>query len=513
MRYLHELVDHAAAKDGARAALVLERETVTYAELRAALLETAAGFSSRGVRAGDRVALVHRNSPHFIVAYLALSRLGAVAVPINFMITKPDELAYMLNDCRVVGAVSQREFLKSLRAAALKTPSLKTIWVSDFSSEECGPNEESFAHLRTQGEPPAISRHEDDTVAILYTSGTTGSPKGVMLTHRNLLSNCESAIARLGLSEKDVPLCLLPMFHAFAWVGNVLIALRLGTKLVIAPAVIPAAPWLKQMARHGVTFFSAVPQIYGVLAKEAAGLKRILLRHWYFRKVRGAVSGAAPLNPAIQKAFEENLKVPLLEGYGLTEVSLLATINTFEQRKSGSVGLPIGGVRVKIVDEREREVSIGEEGEICVMSSGVMKGYHDCPQATREAFTADGWFKSGDIGTLDDEGFLYLRDRKKDMIIIKGLKVFPAQLEAALLEHPAVQEAAIIGVPDEVGDEKIKAFVVLRSGATADKAALKTFCRERFDSYKRPRDIEIVDSLPKNALQKVLKRALRERKP
>ncbi len=511
MKTLNDMLDEAAAEAGGWPALVTVDEEITFGELKQAVLKMAAGFAGQGIKKDDCVAIVHRNSPRFVIAYFALNRLGAVAVPINFMVQKSDELAYMLNDCKAVGIVTQKEFLKGLRGAAAKTPSLTRLWVSDATVSECQDKEEPLEAVTADVSAlPAIVVAETDVATILYTSGTTGNPKGVMLTHRNFVTNCDSALARMGLKTSDVGLCILPMFHSFAWTGNVLISLRLRCKLVISPAIAPAKPWLKLMGKHGVTLFSAVPQVYSVLAKQTVGLPGLVLRWWFFRKVRLAISGAAPLSPSVQQDFESKFKIPILEGYGLTETSPVATINAVHLRRPGSVGKAIDGVEIRIVDDKEAPLPIGAEGEICVRGDCVMKGYYNLPDATREAFTADGWFKTGDIGALDPEGFLFIRDRKKDMIIIKGLKVFSAQVEASLLEHPEIDEAAIIGIPDEHGDETIKAFIVLRAGAQADKAALMKFCREKFDAYKRPRDLEIVDALPKNALQKVLKRALRQ---
>jgi long-chain acyl-CoA synthetase len=509
MKTLNDLLERAGTEDAHRPAICTAEETLTYGDLRKAILETAAGLSEAGVKKGDCVAIVHRNSAHFVVAYFALNRLGAVAVPINFMVQKAEELAYMLNDCKAVGLVTQKEFLKGLRGAAKLAQTVKTLWVTDADAPE--GLEKPFSSLRKEAsgfQAPAVG--EEDVASILYTSGTTGSPKGVMLTHHNLLSNCLAAVEAMGLKRSDVALCILPMFHSFAWTGNVLISIRMGTKLVIAPAIAPPKPWLTLMAKHGVSLFSAVPQVYAALGKKACGLEGLVLKWWFFRRVRLAISGAAPLSPQTQKEFESGFGVPILEGYGLTETSPVATINTPKKRRSGSVGTAIRDVTIKIVDDQEKELPIGQEGEVCIKGPNIMKGYYNLPEATREAFTADGCFKSGDIGALDQDGFLYIRDRKKDMIIIKGLKVFSAQVEATLLEHPDVAEAAIIGIPDEVGDETIKAFLVLRSGATADKAALMAYCKQKFDAYKRPRDIEIVDALPKNALQKVLKRVLRQ---
>ena len=508
MKTLNDLLDEAARLSPEKPFLVTADQSSTFSQARGRILGLAAGLAAKGIRKGDCVAIVHRNSPRFVEAYFALARLGAVAVPLNFLVQKPEELAFMLNDCRAVAVITQREFLKGLKAAAAQAPSVQNVWLTDAAS-----GEESLSALSDGqgGQPPAAGVTESDVASVLYSSWTTGTPKGVMLTHRNLLTNCEASAARLGLRTSDVGLCILPMFHSFAWTGNVLVALKMRCKLVISPSIAPPRPWLQLMSKHGVTLFAAVPQVYSVLAKEACGFQRLVLKWWFFRKVRLAISGAAPLAPAVAEAFEKALGVPILEGYGLTETSPVATINTLKERRPRSVGRTIEGAAVKVVSEDETSLPVGSEGEICIKGDNVMKGYLGLPEATREAFTKDGWFKTGDVGALDEEGYLYIRDRKKDMIIIKGLKVFSAQVEATLIEHPAVAECAVIGVPDEHGDETIKAFFVLKPGATVEKSELMKFCRAKLDPYKRPRDIEIVDALPKNALQKVLKRDLRAR--
>jgi long-chain acyl-CoA synthetase len=509
IRTLNDLLDAAAARRPRLCGIVTPDESLSYGELRARVLCAAAGLHAAGIGQGDCVAILLRNGVPFVVTYFALARLGAVAVPLNFMIQKPEDLAYMLGDCRAKAAVTQNEFLPGLRAAAGRTPSLWTLWLTDSEAE--GPQERPFAELlRGSPEPlPPGEASESDLASILYTAGTTGMPKGVMLTHRNLVTNCAAAAPHMGLRRKDVMLCILPMFHAFAWTANVLVPMWGGVKVAVAPGVTPAKTWLKLMARHGVTVFTAIPQLYAVLTKEATGVKRFLLRWWYFRRVRMAVSGAAPLNPKAARRFEARLRVPILEGYGLTETSPIATINTPAGRRLGTVGLPIAGVRLKIVDPEGRSLPAGQDGEVCIQGDCVMRGYHNQPEATAAAIDAESWLKTGDLGSLDADGYLTIKDRLKDMIIVKGLKVFSAQVETALLEHPAVAEAAVVGVPGEAGDETIKAFIVLRRGADADRAALLRFCRQRLDNYKRPRDIAIVESLPKNALQKVLKTVLR----
>lgn len=514
---LNTMLDESAARSGSKPALVTADASMTYAEFRAAVLKAAAAFHERGIGPSDRVAICLRNCPEFIISYFALARLGAVAVPINFMIHKPAELAYMLNDSEAKGVITQREFLPGLLEAKRSVPSLRWVWSTDFADSQAGIEDfELFigaVNLSVFRVPDAVLSGSE-MVTILYTSGTTGNPKGVMLSHSNLISNCEAAINFIGAKPSDVILCLLPMFHTFAWTCNVLIGVRMGVKIVIVSSITPPKPWLTLLAKHRVTIFSAIPQIYSVLAREAQGFKALVLRWWFFRTVRLCISGAAPLTNEVAATFKRALGLEITEGYGLTETSPIVTINAPHRSRPGSVGLAMPGIQVKIVDDTEKQLAPWEEGEICVKGPNVMLGYFRRPKDTKDTFTKDGWFKTGDVGGLDPEGFLYLRGRMKDMIIIKGLKVFSAQVEQIISSNPWVEEVAVIGVPDHSGDETIKAFIVLKSGVAANKEtkqALMQFCRQKLDAYKRPRDLEFVDALPKNALQKVLKRVLREK--
>jgi long-chain acyl-CoA synthetase len=514
MGTLNGMLDRAAQEGSSKPSLVMGERVLSFADVHDEVLSVAEGLRRAGVVKGDRVAIVHRNAPEFVVAYFAINRLGAIAVPINFMVQKADELAYMLKDCAAVGAFTQKEFLPGLKGAAAKCPALKALWVTDFdvTRRDVLVRDAGELRVRPTESPAPDAAVESDVAAILYTSGTTGFPKGVMLTHRNLVTNCESSIKRITLTRKDVTLCILPMFHSFAWTALVLTGIRLTLKVVISPSIAPAKPWLTAMGVHHVTLFAAVPQVYAALGREARDFKtRMFLRLWAFRKVRVAASGAAPLSPVTAQAFLDAVGVGIIEGWGLTETSPVATVTSPSNIKFGFVGTPIDGVRLKIVDDEERELAQGQEGEICVAGDNVMKGYWNLPDATKAAFTKDGWLKTGDVGLIDAEGSLAIRDRKKDMIIVKGLKVFSAQIEAVIAENPNIEESAVIGVPDEAGDEIIKAFVVLKKGCLLDKPTLLHFFKEKFDPYKRPRDVEFVESLPKNALQKVLKRELRER--
>jgi long-chain acyl-CoA synthetase len=284
----------------------------------------------------------------------------------------------------------------------------------------------------------------------------------------------------------------------------------LGIKVVIVANITPASAWLHLMGREKVTLMVAVPQLFGVLAKEAKGFKRLYLQYWAFRKVRFCVSGAAPLNREVQKHFEEQLDVPLLEGYGLTETSPVLSVNTEHTRKAGSVGINLPYVKIKILDDEGNEIPRNVEGEICVKGENVTRGYFNNPEATAEVFDKNGWLRTGDIGIIDDEGFIFIRDRKKDMIIIKGLKVFSAQVEAVINEYPSIEECAVVGVPDGRGDEFIKLYAVKKKGVDFDEADFRKFLKTKLDNYKRPRDVEFLEELPKNSLRKILKKDLRK---
>ena len=338
---------------------------------------------------------------------------------------------------------------------------------------------------------------------LLYTSGTTGLPKGVMLSHKNIISDIISTVICFKISEEDSMLCILPMFHTLAWTVNVVIPLTYGMKTVIIGNITPASAWLNLMGKERITIMTAIPQIYSILSKEAKGLKRIYLQYWAFRKVRFAISGAAPLSKETKDHFEKQLGVPILEGYGLTETSPIISVNTEQNRKHGTVGINLPYIKVRIIDEEGNELPRNVEGEIVTKGDNVFKGYHNNPQATTEAFDKEGWFKTGDVGLIDDEGFIYIKDRIKDMIIIKGLKVFSAQVEHTIMEYPNIQECAIIGVPDGNGGEYIKLFVVKKGGVEFDENDFRKYLKTHLDNYKRPREIEFRNELPKTLVGKI----------
>lgn len=507
IKNLYECLLNSSSKFPKKTALVDAKKRISYTEFLSLTDRASCMFWHLGIRKGDRVAIVLRNSFEFVISYFALAKLGAVNVPVNFMLSKEEEIRYILENSRVKGIITQNEFLKNYINFKTSLASIEFLILTDSPHYK---NTMNFWNYLKHAPHYQIKNdvYQNEIVSILYTSGTTGHPKGVILTHGNLISNARACIEALSRTENDVFLCLLPMFHTFSWTACVLVPVMLGARIVIAHSITPPRPWLNLMAKEGVTILSAIPQIFSVLSKEAKGFKKLFLKYWCFRKLSLCVSGAAPLDDNVRARFEKTFKIPLLEGYGLTETSPVVSVNLPKQKKHGSVGMPLPGVRVKIIDEHGRHLKPGEEGEICVHGPNITMGYHENEDATRELFTSDGWLKTGDIGMLDEEGFLYIRDRKKDMIIIKGLKVFPVQIEQILLNHPKIQEVAVIGVPDGEGGETIKCFCVAKKDTKLEKHEIIRFAKQHLDAYKRPREFEIVEYLPKNAMQKVLKRVL-----
>ena len=489
---------------------------VSYHELLMQVDRAADMFFEHGIRKGDRVAVAHRNSINTVVANFGLYKLGAVCIPMNFMVTKPEEIEYILNNAGAKAVVTQAEFIRHYVKCLPQLPTVKYIFTTDeipSSAAECPIVQKFWEEIEKStfhDETASAQAGLEDLAFILYTSGTTGLPKGAMLTHGNLASNVISCAQIFKINDNDCFLCLLPMFHSFAWTACVVIPLYLNLKVVIVANVMPASKWLGAMGTEKVTLILAVPQIYAVLSKEAKGLKRLYLRFWPFKNVRFGVSGAAPLTQEIKDRFEEKIGVPILEGYGLTETSPVVSVNTEELQKIKSVGPAIPAVSTLVLDDDGKEVPRNAEGELCVKGPNVFRGYWGNEKATHDAFTEDGWFKTGDIVTVDDDGFIFIKDRKKDMIIIKGLKVFSAKVEAVICEHPAVEECAVIGVPDGRGGEFVKVYVVKKEGAELSDGEFRKFLKTHLDNYKRPRDFEFVESLPKNALRKVLKRELRK---
>lgn len=496
---LPDLITKQAKESPHKTAFIFRDQRITYTELDGLIRRYAASLHQLGIKKGDTFAVVLRNSPEFVILGMALSHLGAAIIPINFL-EKADRIALILNDAKAIGVLTAKEFEKTVRAALKTVPTVKHTFLR-----------EEFSALYTS-EPwqkPSVST-ENDVMMLLYTSGTTGLPKGVMLTHKNFLSNVEQCLGAIRLYPRDVFLCLLPMFHSFSWTTCVLIPLWLGSTIVIIESLLPFDPVIKAIWKYKVTLFVAVPQIFSALNSKIHGFKAFVLR--FLSPVRLCISGSAPLTSYVHHHFEKTFAMPLLEGYGLTEAAPVVSLNPERKRKVGTVGLPLPGVQIEIRDDEEKKLPQGAVGEIWIKGDNIMKGYYNKPAETSEVLTPDGWLKTGDMGQFDEEGYLKIVDRKKDLIIIKGLNVYPQEIENVIAQHAAVKEVAVVGTMDkQTGDEKIRAFITLQDGQSLDKTEIMNLCREQLALYKRPKEIIVIDEMPKNALQKILKKDLRNR--
>ena len=416
---LHELLERQVQNNPQATALIFRKKTFTYAELQEHVEKWAAVLYQHGVKAGDSYGIVMRNSPEFVITFFALVRLGARAVPVNFLL-KADEITFIFGDAGVVGVITQPPFLAAVLEAKKNLSHIKDVVVTGDRREDVM----TFNHL-LENAPPRTSlpraSNPEEVAMIIYTSGTTGKPKGAMLTHKNFISNVEQCIRMVpSLSRKDSFLCLLPMFHSFAWTVCVVLPLYLGTYLVVIESIQPFGDVIKQIMKHRTRIFVAVPPIYAALLR---------VPFWWPMKfispLRLCISGAAALPTPIHAKFEKKFYIPLMEGYGLTEASPVVCLNPEHKRVPGSIGKPLPGITMRIVSETGTDMPPGEVGEICVKGDNVMKGYYHQDQATREAFLDDArqWLRTGDLGYIDPEGYVFISDRKKDLIIVKGLNV------------------------------------------------------------------------------------------
>jgi long-chain acyl-CoA synthetase len=473
-----------------RPAVRLDDFLLTYQELDERSAQVAALLAERGVERGDRVALMLPNVPQFPMLYYGVLRAGAVVVPMNPLL-KAREIQYYLED-------SGTRLLFAWEAAAAEAAKGAEAAGSGFV--RVAP----AAFDRLLGEQAAMtgmaSRSDDDTAVILYTSGTTGRPKGAELTHANLRRNAAvSATTLFGLEPEDVVMGCLPLFHSFGQTCGLNAAVGSGACLTLVPRFDPARA-LAVIQRDRVTVFEGVPTMYAAL------LNHPRRGEFDVGSLRLCVSGGAALPVEVLRGFEDAFGCVILEGYGLSETSPVASFNHPDrQRKPGSIGTPIQGVELRLVGSLGEDVPGGEVGEIAIRGHNLMRGYWGREEATREAIP-DGWFRSGDLARQDDDGYFFIVDRKKDLIIRGGYNVYPREVEEVLYEHPAVAEAAVVGLPHPTYGEEVGAAVVLKPGAEATPAELRAFCRERMAAYKYPRQVWLEAALPKTASGKLLRR-------
>ncbi len=498
---LHGWFRETAAGNAGRTAVVCGDRRTTFGELDAQSDAVAAWLAGRGVAKGDRVALYGINADTFVAAYFGILKAGAVVLPVNLLLN-PKEIAWILEDAGAAGLLYHDAFAGAVEAIAVGAPSLR---FRACLGEGAAAGGTPWSGVLASGGPaprPAIDPAADLAV-LLYTSGTTGYPKGAMLTHRNLVSNVRSTHRAMRFEPgRDAVLVVLPMFHAFAATACMLAPLLAACRIVPMPRFEPEAA-ARAIAAEGVTLLMAVPSMYAVLLRLPDECVPMLA------SLRCAISGGAAMPVEVMRRFEERFGKAIYEGDGPTECSPVTCVNPLGgRRKPGTVGLPVPDVEMRILDEEGAERPRGEIGEICVRGPNVMKGYWNRPEDTKAAFFGE-WFRTGDLGTVDEDGYFSIVDRKKDMLITNGMNVYPRIVEEVLYRHPAVREAAVVGAPDERHGEVPVAYVALQPGAEADAAALRAFCRESLGRHEVPRRVVFLPDLPKNAAGKILKRALR----
>jgi long-chain acyl-CoA synthetase len=481
----------AAGEHPDKPAVKLDDVVLSYGVLDAAVARAAGMLRAKGVEAGDRVGMQLPNVPYFPIVYFGALRLGAVVVPMNPLL-KDREVAYHLSDSGAKLLVAWHGFAEAAQGGC------------ESAGAECvlvAPGE--FEELLGGADPveETVDREDDDAAVIIYTSGTTGTPKGATLTHANIASGAEVARELVGAGPDDVAVATLPLFHVFGMNSVMNCSIRARGLLTLIPRFEPGKA-LEVIARDGATMFAGVPTMFSALLhhpdREAHDVSSLGL----------CVSGGSAMPVELLRGFDEAFGCKILEGYGLSETTGMSSFNLPDrERKPGSIGLPTGGTEMKVVDDDGNEVAQGEPGEIVTRGPFVMKGYWGKDDATEEVMRG-GWFHTGDIATIDEEGYFFIVDRKKDLIIRGGYNVYPREIEEALYEHPAVREAAVVGIPHDSLGEEVGAAVALKDGCEATPDDLRAFMKDRVAAYKYPRVIWLVDELPKGPTGKILKREI-----
>ena len=486
------LLSESAEKFPERTAIRLDDVAIPYAGLEQTSKLVAGLLRSKGIESGDRVGIMLPNVPHFPMVYYGILRMGARVVPMNVLLTAR-EIKHYLGNSGAKLVVVWEEFAPAAEEAAAEL-GVEVISISPTNVGVLIEGIEPFEEV--------VEVAPDDTAVILYTSGTTGQPKGAELTHFNIRSNLDSVEELFSPSEEDVYFGGLPLFHVFGQTVAMNAAIKMGAELTLLPRFDPAKA-LEIIQRDKVTVFQGVPTMY-------AAILQVPNRADYdISSLRLCVSGGAALPVEIIRAFESEFNTPILEGYGLSETSPVACFGRVDmERKPGTIGTPIKDVELRLVDEEGNVLGVGDVGELQIKGPNVMKGYWETPEATEKAIDPDGWFSSGDMATVDEDGYYSIVDRKKEMILRGGYNVYPREVEEVLYEHPAVAEAAVMGVPHDDLGEEIVAIIAFKEGESATEDELRDHAKSGVAAYKYPRHIVIVDELPKGPTGKILKREI-----
>lgn len=501
------LLETTTRRTPTKTAIIYETVKMTYAEVNGAANMIANGLVRAGVEPGDKIALLLPNIPQFAIAYYAILKVGAIVVPLNVLF-KQNEIAYHLDDSESVALIAFEGFLAEAAPAVARAEHCRNLFVvqAPGSTAELPAGAQPSTALMA-GSAPIFESYPTspaDTAVILYTSGTTGRPKGAELSHSNMFMNATISADRvLLLGDGAVGLAVLPLFHSFGQSCVMNVLFYSGGTMTLLPRFEPQKA-LEIMVRDKVNFFAGVPTMYFYLLNFPGA------DQFDLSSLERCISGGSAMPVEVMLAFNKKYNVQIIEGYGLSETSPVASFNHLDQpTRPGSIGTPMWGVELRVTNDEGSRQPDGELGEIAIRGHNVMKGYYNRAEATSEV-VRNGWFHTGDIGYRDGDGFFYIKDRVKDMILRGGFNVYPREIEEILYAHPAVAEAAVIGVPDAALGEEIRAVVALKPGQQATAEELIAYCKERLAAYKYPRTVVFLDTLPKTATGKILKRELKD---
>jgi long-chain acyl-CoA synthetase len=523
-----EMLRNASSHNPNGTAIVFRDITINYAQLNEYAEKFAAGLAETGVKKGDCVALYLPNTPQFVIGYYGALKLGAIITACS-PLYKERELLYQLNDsqaktilCLTSNCQTVKNVLKDSMLGNVIVADDQDVSISQHASGAkntsmdlgSGDSVTKFPDLLERAVPAPVDIQIDpshDLALLQYTGGTTGTPKGAMITHRNLVANAIQFATWLRFRHDDIHLTALPLFHIYGMTTSMNAPIYAASAMIIMPRFEPTQ-LLQTIDRYKPTVFCGVPTMYTALVNHPETQKHNL------RSIRVCISGAAPLPGEVQRKFEQATGGRLVEGYGLTETSPVTHVNPLDDPKKnriGSIGIPIFDTEAKIVDLEtgEKDLTLGEVGELVIRGPQVMQGYWKKPEETEDSLK-NGWVHTGDIAKMDEHGYFYIIDRKKDMINVSGLKVYPREVEEILYEHPKVKEACVVGLPDPYRGERVKAFIVLKDTVLGKSVSdeLIEFCRQRIADYKAPSEIEVVSQMPKTAAGKIMRRAFREQK-
>ena len=503
---LASILEETARSHPLRHSIVSDKIRLSYRRLNLLSNQLASYFVKEvHLKEQGKIAILHENSINYLIVLFAIAKAGMVSVPINTFL-KREEIIYILDDCQAEVLVISSNYKDILEEVKKRNTTIKQIIITDKKIEgylflddlmdrDCSHNINEI-------------RDENNIALISYTSSTTGSPKGVMLTHKNIISNVNSCLKAIEIRSKDCFLLLLPMFHSFTLTVSVFLPVASGSRLIILSSIKPVKRIIKSIIFGRVTILIGIPQVFRIFAH--IRLPRIYSILSFLNPLRLAVSGADALDKDDAVEFMKKYRIKLLEGYGLTEASPVVSINPINgENRLGSVGLPLPGVEVKVVDEEENELPPGQIGELIVKGPNVMIGYYRREYETKEALRGN-WLFTGDMAKIDKDGYIWIAGRKKDMIISHGMNIYPKEIEEILIKHPKVKDAAVIGKPDKFRGEVPLAFIVPEEGESISPKEIIEFCKEHLANYKVPHTVKIKDKLPKTPTGKVLKRILKE---